>query len=280
MVELGLGLAQFETFLDSLNVPGSCVINKPLYKKMFQEHASLDAKDKRALKDDVVKIRWLYTLKPSTINIAPYHDELRDYGEMAFLHVELSNTKNSKSIGQLIDRAIPYPLVIFFTYACGKFSQSGVNPAASTSANEEQLALCVAGKRLNKADKDKWVIEDTVCTDWINLHVQTNEETAFLQSLSINNLPFKNFWEFQKSITERAIAINCAKHSGTFMLADTEKIGDVDRLANLKELERLEVQRSELANKLKKEKQMGRQVELNTRIKKIKDQVSAIKGSL
>src|SRR5690606_17227321 len=84
-----------------------------LYKKMFQEHADLDAKDKKALKDDVDKIRWLYTLKPTTINIAPYSDDLRDYGELAFLQVELSNTKNAERIGHLINRAIPYPVVIF-----------------------------------------------------------------------------------------------------------------------------------------------------------------------
>ncbi len=104
MSDLGLGLPQFEAFLEGLNVPSSCVLNKPLFKKMFQQHADLDAKDKKALKDDVDKIRWLYTLKPSTINIAPFCDDLRDYGELAFLYVELNNTKSAERTGQLINR--------------------------------------------------------------------------------------------------------------------------------------------------------------------------------
>lgn len=85
MKDLNLGLPQFEAFLDTLGVPDSCLLNKSLYKKMFQEHAALDARDKKALKDGVEKVRWLYILKPSTINIAPYRDELRDYGELAIL---------------------------------------------------------------------------------------------------------------------------------------------------------------------------------------------------
>ena len=35
MSDMGLGLPQFEAFLEDLNVPDSCVLNKPLFKKMF-----------------------------------------------------------------------------------------------------------------------------------------------------------------------------------------------------------------------------------------------------
>ena len=65
----------FDDFLQSLAVPPSCVLNKAVYKKMFLDASDgkkslLDATDKTCLKDDISKIRWLYTLKPSTINIA------------------------------------------------------------------------------------------------------------------------------------------------------------------------------------------------------------------
>ena len=78
-----------DIFLNQLSIPKSCELNKPVYKKYFLENRILDATDKKALKEDVSKIRWLYTLKPSTINISPYSDDERDYPEVAILHVEL-----------------------------------------------------------------------------------------------------------------------------------------------------------------------------------------------
>ena len=52
----------FDEFLEMLGVPSSCELNKPIFKKMFSEatdgkKAILDAADKKALKDDVEKIR-------------------------------------------------------------------------------------------------------------------------------------------------------------------------------------------------------------------------------
>lgn len=260
-----MDIHNLEDFLESLQVPASCQLNKPVYKKMFLDMGALDATDKACLKDDVSKIRWLYTFKPGTINIPAYKDSEREYEEVAVLLVELNSRARMKRIAGFMQRSIPYPLVlIFFDNIEGK----------------DCFSISLSDKRINQADKEKWVIKDTVFTDWISFKEQTGEEASFLKSLSINNLSFKNFWEFYKSFTERVIAINCAEHSGSFTLDETGKAESVGRLGKLKELERLEVKKAELANKLKKEKQMGRQVELNTKIKQIKDQMFAIKGSL
>ena len=51
-------------------------------------------------------------------------------------------------------------------------------------------------------------------------------------------------------------------------------------LEKLRELEKLDTQKVEVANKLKNEKQMGRQVDLNTKVKNINDRIAEIKGSL
>lgn len=212
MPELGLGLPQFEAFLEGLNVPNGCVLNKPLFKKMFQEHADLDAKDKKTLKDDVDKIRWLYTLKPSTINIAPYTDDRRDYGELAFLYVELSNTKSAERIGQLINRAVPYPLVIFFVNSESK----------GTEVTGEQLAICLADKRTNKADQTKWVIEDFQLSPWLSLSNTTAIAKVFFNSLKFSSLPHSNFWHFYQSLMARVQALQCAEVSGRFFLVDGE----------------------------------------------------------
>lgn len=268
----------FDEFLECLDVPSSCELNKPIFKKMFSEatdgkKAILDAADKKALKDDIEKIRWLYILKPNTINIAPYKDSEREYPEIAILHVELSSAVNSKNIyrriANFINRAIPYPLVILFT---------------CEGDGAQNLSLVLADKRINQADKEKWVIEDSIHSYWINLASVSAAEMSFFESLKINNLPFTNFFAFYQALIERLVAIKCAEHSGDFSLEKTgqlnEKASSIARLDRLRELERLEAQRSEISNKLKKIKQMGKQVELNTQIKKINDEIANIKGSL
>ncbi|WP_088742657.1 DUF4391 domain-containing protein [Cobetia sp. QF-1] len=260
-----MDIHNLEDFLDSLQVPASCQLNKPVYKKMFLDMGALDATDKVCLKDDVSKIRWLYTFKPGTINVPAYRDSEREYEEVAILLVELTSRTRIKRIAGFIQRSIPYPLVLIFS---------------NSFEGQEYISTSVSDKRINLADKEKWVIEDTVYSDWINLREQSDEEAAFLHSLSINNLSFKNFWDFYKSFTKRVIAINCAEHSGLFSLGEAGEPEQGGRLGKLKELERLEVHKTELANRLKKEKQMGRQIDLNTQIKKIKEKMSAIKGSL
>lgn len=253
-----------EAFIDHLSIPKSCELNKPVFKKLFLENGILDIADKTALKDDVDKVRWLYTLKPATINVAAYVDSERDFSEVALLQVDLTSPKRLKRIATFMQRSIPYPLILLFTQG-------------------SQVCLSVADKRINQADKEKWVVEDTLYTDWIDLTAPTAVQAAFVDDCHINSFSFANFLSFYKSLTERVIAINCATYSGRYergMVDNIENIPSESRLERLRELEKLNLQKTEIANKLKKEKQLGRQVELNTQIKKINDVLERIRETI
>ena len=256
----------FENFLTHLDIPNTCRLDKPVFKKLFLDNGVLDATDKKCLKEDVGRVRWLYTLKPSTINIATYSDTIREYLEVAVLHVELNNPNRMARIAHFVNRSIPYPLILLFTIE---------------AEGETSLAISLADKRINQADKEKWVLEDTVHSGWIKLTNQSKQEAEFLSSLKITALPFTDFWRFYQALMDRVIAINCAIHSGVFTFGtDKELDQHSGRLEKLRELEKLDAQKAEIANKLKKEKHMGKQVELNTRIKKITDRVAELKSSL
>lgn len=259
MKDLSLGLPQFEAFLDVLGVPDSCLLNKPLYKKMFQEHAALDARDKKALKDDVEKVRWLYTLKPSTINIAPYRDELRDYGELAVLHIELTATTQAERIGHFINRAIPYPLVNFFTHPID----------GEGSDNYHEMALCLADKRINKADKEKWVIEDLQLSPWIPLQQLSGDEHAvvnqnFLNSLNVPGLPSANLWQLYQSLSIRLIGRRCAEVTGTYRLTNDGEASQQHEY--LRQYQQITLAIAKLRAQIKKA-EFSQQVTLNTQIK-------------
>lgn len=263
-------IQSFDDFLEHLDIPSSCRLDKPVFKKLFLDNGVLDATDKKCLKDDISRVRWLYTLKPSTINIAAYGDDKREYPEVAILHVELSNASRVARIAHFINRSIPYPLVLLFT---------------AEIDGRTSMSISLADKRINQADKEKWVLEDSVNSGWLTFSDQSASESEFMNSLKVTALPFTDFWRFYQALMERVIAINCAIHSGDFKLDALSTNGSTsnqgnDRLGKLRELAKLDTQKTEIANKLKKEKQMGRQVDLNTKVKNINDRIAEIKGSL
>lgn len=271
-----LGLPEFEQFLGNLNVPESCVLNKPLYKKMFQEHADLSAKDKKVLKDDVDKIRWLYTLKPSTINIAPYIDDYRDYAELAFLQVELNNAANAERIGQLINRAIPYPLVIFFC-----LSEANETREVDNLALNDQLAILLADKRINQTDKEKWVIEELQLSPWLSLHEITDTARAFLASLTFTGLPHSNFWNFYQALMSRVQALLCAEISGRFYIVSGESANQhrETQQQQLKQYRQIEQDIKKLRVQVR-QAEFNLQVVLNTQIKQQEQRLNKIAETL
>lgn len=250
-----------QIFLNKLGIPKSCELDKPVFKKLFLDNGNLDATDKRALREDVDKIRWLYTLKPNTINIAKYEDKNREYLEVAILQIDLTNPKRLKRIADFIQKAIPYPLVLIFSY-------------------EKRFCMSIADKRINQADRQKWVVEDIWTTEWINTLRPDDKQVQFIEDCNIKNLSFANFHAFYQDLKDRVIALNAANQTGRYILNGKDKVKTETRIDSLREIERLELAKVELKNKVKKEKQMGRQVELNSKVHLLNQQIKDIKNSL
>ena len=79
---------------------------------------------------------------------------------------------------------------------------------------------------------------------------------------------------------DRVIALTCAEYSGHYSLKIPNGLSVDDRVNKLKQVEKFQQEKSEIQGKLKKEKNLGTQVQLNTRIKQITDRIEAIKGEL
>ena len=248
-----------QSLYEYMAITEKCLLNKPLFKKLFQEHADLDSTDKKALKDDIDKIRWVYTLKPATVNIAAYRDSVREYDEVAIIQVDLNSANRAQRIAAFINKAIPYPIVLIFSFA-------------------DTIAISVADKRINQADKSKWVIEDAWMTAWFNPDTPSAAQQKFMQDLAIKNLSFVNFYAFYTDIENRVLALNIAEKIGSYVLISGAAV--LDRAQALRELEQLEQAKAELQNKLAKEKQMGRQVAMNIKIKQYTDQINGLKEQL
>jgi len=250
-----------ETLYEKMMIPESCRLSKRVYKKLFQENAKLSVTDKKALSDDVDTIIWQFTFKPTTIPIQPYEDDQREYHEVALLQVNLKQTGRVNRLAEILHRAIPYPLFVVFV-------------------SDTACSMSLAHKRFSKAEKEAVVAEGFQATGWLDVANPTEPQAAFLQSLNITNWPHTHFFAFYKAAMDRVIALACAEHSGYYSLNIPGGLMVDDRVIRLKQIEKLQLEISELQGKLKKEKNLGTQVQLNTQIRKITDRMVAIKSEL
>ncbi len=244
-----------QALIDALAIPDSCLLDKPVFKKMFLDHAELDVTDRKALREDVSRIRWLYTLKPDTINISPYQDGEREFLEIALLAVSLSNPVRVRRIASLMHRAIPYPLILIFD-------------------DGKKACISTADKRINQADKAKLVIEDRWLTDWMDVSAPTEAQKNFLEVLTFTKLPSTNFYALYEAYQASVIAIIAATRSGTFQSADST--ASKHKGAALRKIEALEREIGEHKAKLKRETQMGGKIALNSSIRTRKDAIQTL----
>ena len=248
-----------DAFLSSLGIPEACLLDKPVYKRMFLDHAELDQTDRKALSEDVGRIRWQFTLKPDTINIAPFQDSEREYLEIALLSVELSNPARLNRIAAFMHRAIPYPLILAFEHA-GK------------------IAISVAEKRINQANKSKLVLVDRWQTGWIDPNRPSAAERAFLEAIQLHRLPATNFFALYEAFQSQVIGLIASDRTGTFSSASIS--ASKEHATILSEIDGLEREIAELRTTLKREHQMGGKITLNGKIRERKDAILKLEARL
>lgn len=248
-----------DSFLSGLDIPDACLLDKPVFKKMFLDHAELDLTDRKALSEDVERIRWRYTLKPDTINITPYQDSEREYLEIAVLSVELNSPARVKRIASFMHRAIPYPLIVVF-------------------AHQEKISISVAEKRINQAEKSKLVILDRWQTEWFDPAKPSPPQAGFLTAIQLHRLPSTNFYALYEGFQAHVIQLIAADRTGSFEAFPIQT--SREHAVMLKEIDGLEREIAELRTTLKREHQMSSKITLNGRIKDRKDAILELEARL
>jgi len=245
--------------IEKMGIPQNCLSNKTIFKKLFLESGMLDITDKKALKDDINKIRITHSIEASTINIKPYIDEEREYVRIPIIEVELNSNKRVKRIASFINKSIFDSLIIIFTHG-------------------DMIALSVADKRINQADKSKWVVEYGWITHWFNPSSPTKSEQKFMADLSLKNLSFLNFYAFYTDVKNCVIALNSARRSGTYSITTKEQTDT--RLESLRKIDELENEIAQLRASLKKEKQFNTKLKLNVAVKECQDAIVQLEQKL
>lgn len=231
-----------------LNIPDSCFIGSTIYKKLFYENVNLSSSDRYLFTDIINKIIWLYCLKPETVNIPAYKDEVREYPEIEVIEVIVNKDYGINRIAEIIMRAIPYPMLLIFKL-------------------EDKRRFFVAHQRTSLSDSSKNTIEEFISTDWLG------NDNALFDRLSIKQMRFTNFYTLYSDIVDTISIYNLS----AIVPADDTITGAEARelLAKIEDIER---KIASLRSKLKKETQFNRKMELNIEIKRLEQSKNKLLG--
>jgi hypothetical protein len=231
-----------------LNIPDSCYIGSTIYKKLFYQNANMSSSDKSLFTDVINKIVWLYCLKPETINIPAYKDEVREYPEFEVIEVLLHKDYRLDRIAEIIMRTIPYPMLLIFKL-------------------EDKRRLYVAHQRISQSDSTKNTIEELIATDWLE------SDSELLAKLDIKQMRFTNIYTLYSDIVDVISIYNLS----VIMPTDDTISGAEARELSAK-IEDIEQKIASLRSKLKRESQFNRKMELNIEIKKLEQRKNELLG--
>ena len=80
----------------ALGLPPGANVGQRVPKKLLIDNGAPTAADKRAINDGVEELVWLAALKPNTIGVPDYRDDIREYLEIAVLQLFLRAGASSK----------------------------------------------------------------------------------------------------------------------------------------------------------------------------------------
>ena len=221
--------------MEIFNLPKECKIDKNIPKEIIYKNAEADEKLKRVFIDNVEKIRFMYLLNFSNSNIQDYKNDKERFEESDFIKIILKERGKENIISKLFHQLIPKSTVIILEF-------------------KNEILISVSDKRV---DKEKIILVEVFNSNWIDI------ENKILDELDYKKLNSTNLKLFYENIIEKVRIINLSKELN---YKNSVKSENIDLLEELnKEIEELKLLR-------KKETQINRVAEIQTKLlKKIEE---------
>jgi len=249
-----------DQLLSALDLPESSRVDQRVPKKLLLENGAPTAADKRLINDGVEELLWHAALKPTTIGVPEYRDDVREYLEIAILRLTPRPMAKLVRLTELVHRAIPYPLVLL-------------------TDQDARPGLSVAHKRWSQGEAGKTVVDgDIVAADWDELR-DGARWPAFRDALALGQQPHSSLHALYQGWMDTLIALQAARATGAFSVAGDAAVA-AGRRAALQECTRLDAEITRLRAAASKEKQLARQVELNQELKRIEAAKAAARDRL
>ena len=235
-------MTSFDPFV-ALALPPHALVDRRVPKTLLIENAAFAAGDRQRIQEGIEELRWLATLKPSTVGIAEYRDVDREYLEIAVLKLELRPAAHGERLVELVHRAIPYPVLL-------------------VAWRDERPEISLAHKRRSLGEAEKTVIDSElvaarVCGDCANELV-----TSFRAALALALQPRHTLHTLYQGWIDTVQAFRAAKITGVFCLPVTTTAA-ADRETALREYQDLSARIAKIHTVASKERQISRRAEMN-----------------
>jgi hypothetical protein len=264
--------------VDALRLPASCRVDQRVPKKMLAEHGAPTAADRRLLTDGIEELQWIAALKPGTVAIPEHRADGREYLEVAVLAVQVRATHGKASqqlrLAELVHRAVPYPVVLIQSLAPG-------NAALPEDRVPAALAISLIHKRAARNEADKVVVDgELVRTELVDAGgVAVPTAGALLEALALDRQPHQDLKALYQGWMNCLTAAEAARITGNFHVARDSTRSVAQREA-LRACQRLEQEVARLRNMAAKERQIAKQVEINTALQRLQAQLGAARAQL
>ena len=221
--------------MEIFNLPIECKIDKNIPKEVIYKNAEANEKLKRIFIDNVEKIRFMYLLNFSNSNIQSYISDNERFEEIDFIKIILKEKGKENIISKLFHQLIPKSTVIILEF-------------------KNEILISTSDKR---TDKEKIILEEVFNSTWIDV------ENKILDELDYKKLNSTNLKLFYENIIEKVRIINLSRELNYKNSIESENVDLLEELN--KEIEELKVLR-------KKETQINRVAEIQTKLlKKIEE---------
>lgn len=97
--------------INILNLPVKTVYGKFIPKEKLYNHADINASTKERFVRQIERITWTNKISPETVNVKP-----GKYSEIEVFRIDLKDGNIDDKLIQIIDRAIPYPILFVICY--------------------------------------------------------------------------------------------------------------------------------------------------------------------
>jgi len=234
-----------QAVFQALGLPPEAHVDARVPKKLLVEQGAPTPADKRAIQEGIDELQWLAVCKPTTIGVPAFVDDAREYLEIAVVACAFRPGAKAARLIELIQRAIPYPVVLI-------------------TSDVDGFAVSVAHKRHAQNEAGKVVIESVVSVAGLK-DVANSQERAFMQSLSLARQPRLDLCTLYEGWLTRIEALNAARLNGAFMVTDDGAL-IVRRRNALEAHSKLTREIISLRAKASRERQLNRRVDLNLEI--------------
>lgn len=243
--------------IEFLALPPEARVDQRVPKRLLVENGAPTAADKRQINEGIEELLWLAALKPTTIGVPEYRDDVREYLEIAVLSLTLRPDAKAGRLVELIHRAIPYPLLL-------------------VAGQSDHLTLSLAHKRWSQGEAGKTVLDDVVTLCDLVQNVTTS---AFLDSLSLTVQPRSHLLDLYQGWINCLEAFQAARITGRFAPSSSSESAAARREA-LMEYDHLVRQIAALRAQAERESQINRRVELNLEIKRLTAGIAEARAQL